>query len=172
MSSCIRTGATAFTDSARWSTEVARGIGGAITQEAFAQNISKAQSIRFASGIVSTNSNPPNVLLAENAVVNGVYRNAVGSNASSASASITWQFPQPIRAFSAHFSQVADGGLTLSSPDITGVSWMVYRQIGGADGFFGFVGHGLLASCTDSAVMGCLSLQRLEFVAHIYLPAM
>ena len=134
-----------FTDSLLWSVEVGKSVGGPITLETFSGDIPKAQSITFPSGIVATNSFPPNIssiTYDNNAVKLGVYLNAVGPEGPTLSGNITWRFPYPIRAFAAQFLSVKYGGVELTT-DFPGAPWMLNGQVGGSNGYFGFVNHGL-----------------------------
>ena len=136
--------AQTFTDPTLWSIQVAKSVGGPVTWETFPSDIPKGQSITFPSGIVSTNSYPPNIsslVFDNNAVMAGVYVNAVGPQSATLSGNITWRFPRPIRAFAAQFLSVKSGGVELTA-SFPGAPWMLNGQIGGGDGYFGFVGHG------------------------------
>lgn len=133
---------TLYTSRAAWQAAV-DAISGSVTTDTFSTNIPKAQTITLDSGIVSTNSFPPDISAIDfpfdnNAVIAGQYLNATGDTAS---ATITWTFPGAVRAFGADFFRV-DAGLTLTGNfDGTGnQTFGVGSKIGARDGFFGVIG--------------------------------
>ncbi|HAX77471.1 MAG TPA: PEP-CTERM sorting domain-containing protein [Cyanobacteria bacterium UBA11372] len=134
---------TLYTNRAAWQAAV-DAISASVTTDTFSTNIPKAQTITLGSGIVSTNSFPPDISAIpfdNNAVTGGQYRNATGGD--TASATITWTFPGAVRAFGADFFSVNASGLTLTGNfDGTGdQTFGLNAQIGGNTGFFGVIGN-------------------------------
>lgn len=149
---------TVYTDRSAWQTAVDAFADSVTTVDAFADSvtitdtfsndISSAQSITLDSGIVSTNSVPPNLPNAfnNNSVSNGTYNNASGG--STGSQTITWTLPTSVFAFGADFIGVNANRLTLNV-DLDGSgnqSFVVNNTIGGADGFFGVISTGNFSS--------------------------
>ncbi len=134
---------TLFTDRAAWEAAIA---GATITTDPFDNNIAQGQSITLDSGIISTNSDP--VRFDDNSVSGGIYLNATDGDGIGGSETITWDFPEPISAFAADFTNVDDGDLTLTGNfDGTGdVTLTVFDEIGGEDGFLGIVGEANFSS--------------------------
>ncbi|GET40734.1 hypothetical protein MiSe_55450 [Microseira wollei NIES-4236] len=134
---------TLYTNRAAWQAAV-EAISDSVTTDTFSTDIPKAQTITLDSGIVSTNSFPPDISAIRfdnNAVTGGQYRNATGGD--TASATITWTFPGAVRAFGADFFSVNDPGLTLTGNfDGTGnQTFGVGTAIGANTGFFGVIGN-------------------------------
>jgi hypothetical protein len=132
---------TVFTNRALWQAAVDAITGSVTTTDTFNTNIVPAQSIVLSSGIVSTNSFPPDVT-STNSVSGGRFLNATDGDATASSATVTWTFPSAVRAFGANFFGATAGRLTLTGDfDGTGNQTLpVNSTIGGENGFLGVIG--------------------------------
>jgi hypothetical protein len=136
---------TVYTDLPSWQSALFNYI---ISTDTFNTPIPSAQSITFASGIVSTNSGPitlPNSFNNNSVgiVTAGLYENAVQAGAAAtASNSINWAFPVPVIAFAADFIGAGSNRLSLGGDfDGTGLQTLtVNTALSGSNGFLGVIG--------------------------------
>jgi hypothetical protein len=166
-------GLLTFTDRAAW--EAALGAA-TLTEDPFDNDIASALSITLDSGVVSTLSDNVGLSFNDNRVQFGEYIGAVDGDNDNSSESTTWEFPFPIFALGADFSEAQPSRLQISADfDGTGLqTFLVNNTIGGIDGFLGFISTGTFsqvifsdASSTPDAFL----VDNLAFAAAVPEPA-